>query len=154
MMCLSRSGIRRTDVHQSSGFIYSRSEMAKCCLLLLLPRLYFEKTSFYKLCGSFNFIYQIITFAGSPLSVYRSTSTVGFPRESKISLAWILMMDMVQDLEIRNNSTGYFPTDTFFSSKHPKTEENRPISTSTQLQHLCYPLLMLQLTNPLTYLKA
>lgn len=30
-----------------------------------------------------------------PSAVYRSTLTVGFPRESKFSLAWILRVDMV-----------------------------------------------------------
>ena len=31
--------------------------------------------------------------------VYRSTSTVGLPRESNISRAWIFRIDMVQDLK-------------------------------------------------------
>lgn len=35
----------------------------------------------------------------SPLSVLRSTSTVGFPRESRISLAMMLKIDILKDRE-------------------------------------------------------
>lgn len=35
-------------------------------------------------------------FIDLPLSVLRSTSTVGFPRESRISLATMLTMDMLK----------------------------------------------------------
>jgi hypothetical protein len=37
-----------------------------------------------------------------PFAVYRSTSTVGFPRESKISLAWILRIDMANFCRRKN----------------------------------------------------
>lgn len=35
----------------------------------------------------------------APFSVRRSTSTVGFPRESKISLATMLTIDILRDTE-------------------------------------------------------
>lgn len=41
-----------------------------------------------------------------PFFVYRSTSTVGFPRESNISRAWIFRMDMVQDLQRKHRQCG------------------------------------------------
>lgn len=38
-----------------------------------------------------------------PFLVYRSTSTVGLPRESNISRAWIFRIDMVQDLQTKHS---------------------------------------------------
>lgn len=54
----------------------------------------------------FPFLSLIFSDGCSPFSVRRSTSTVGFPRESKISLATMLTIDILRDTERQRGKRG------------------------------------------------